>query len=75
MMRYLLIEDMLNGQLPLANFLAQVEARFMQREPSVHAMIPEEDRFARLHADAETVVLAYPDLITRPSLFGALVGV
>ncbi|MDQ3007957.1 MAG: amidase, partial [Chloroflexota bacterium] len=37
--------------------------------------IPEEDRFGRLHEDAETLVLSYPDLITRPSLFGALVGV
>jgi len=75
MMRYLLLEDMQNGQLPLSDFLAQVEARFLKREPAVLAMIPEEDRFARLHADAETLVLAYPDLITRPSLFGALVGV
>ena len=74
-MRYLLIEDMQSGQLPLPDFLAQVEARFMEREPAVLAFIPEENRFARLHQDANTLVLAYPDVITRPLLFGALVGV
>ena len=75
MMRYLLIEDMRSGQLLLPDFLAQVEVRFAEREPDVLAFIPEEERFTRLHDDAETLVLAYPDLIKRPSLFGALVGV
>jgi len=75
MMRYLSIEDMRSGQLRLTDFLAQVEARFMQREPAVLAMIPEEDRFTRLYDDADTLVLTYPDLIKRPALFGALVGV
>jgi len=75
MMRYSLIEDMRSGQLPPPDFLAQVEARFMEREPAILAFLPEEDRFTRLHADADTLVLSYPDLIKRPSLFGALVGV
>ena len=42
---------------------------------SVQAFIPEEDRFTRLYDDAETLALSYPDLIKRPLLFGALVGV
>src|SRR5215510_9470669 len=75
MMRYSLIEDMQYGQLLLPDFLAQVEARFIEREPAVLALLPEEDRFKRLYEDAETLVLAYPDLIKRPSLFGALAGV
>lgn len=74
-MQYLLIEDMRSGQLLLPDFLSQVEARFLEREPAVLALIPEEDRFTRLHEDADTLVLAYPDLIKRPVLFGALVGV
>jgi len=75
MMRYLLIEDMRSGQLLLPDFLSQVEARFLEREPAVLALLPEENRFTRLHDDADTLVLAYSDLIKRPVLFGALVGV
>ena len=75
MMEYYLIEDMRSGQLPLPDFLSQVEARFLEYEPNVLALIPEEDRFKRLHEDADTLVLTYPDLIKRPVLFGALVGV
>ena len=75
MMRYSLIEDLRAGQLTFPDFLAQVEARFQEREPKVLAFLPEEDRFARLHEDAETLVLSYPDLIQRPTLFGALAGV
>ena len=75
MMEYYLIEEMRSGELLLPDFLAQVEAKFLEREPAVLALIPEEDRFTRLHEDADTLVLAYPDLIKRPVLFGALVGV
>ena len=75
MMRYSLIEDMRSGHLLLPEFLAQIEARFMEREPAILALITEEGRFGRLYEDAETLVLSYPDLITRPILFGALVGV
>ena len=75
MMEYYLIEDMRSGQLLLPDFLSQVEARFLEREPNVLALLPEENRFTRLHDDADTLVLAYPDLIKRPVLFGALVGV
>lgn len=75
MMRYSLIEDLRAGQLTFPDFLVQAEARFLAREPEVLAFIPEEDRFARLHDDAETLVFSYPDLITRPILFGALAGV
>jgi len=74
-MDYYLIEDMRSGQLLLPDFLSQVEARFLEREPKVLALLPEENRFTRLHDDADTLVLAYPDLIKRPVLFGALVGV
>jgi Asp-tRNA(Asn)/Glu-tRNA(Gln) amidotransferase A subunit family amidase len=75
MMRYSLIEDMNSGHLLLPDFLAQVETRFLEREPAILALLPEEGRFGRLHEDADTLVLSYPDLINRPVLFGALVGV
>ena len=71
----LLIEDLRAGQLLLPEFLAQVEARFTQHEPSVRAFVPEEERFNRLYDEAEALILSYPDLIRRPLMFGALIGV
>src|SRR5215211_1188276 len=71
----LLVEELRSGQLLLPDFLAQVEARFTQAEPSILALIPDEKRFERLYAEAEDLVLAYPDLIKRPLMFGALLGV
>src|SRR5918996_2361814 len=70
-----LIEDLRAGELLLPDFLAQVEARFTQHEPSILALIPDEKRFDRLYDEAEALVLAYPDLIKRPLMFGALLGV
>src|SRR5688500_12212088 len=70
-----LVEELRSGQLLLPDFLAQVEARFTQAEPSILALIPDEKRFERLYAEAEDLVLAYPDLIKRPLMFGALLGV
>ncbi|HSJ89881.1 MAG TPA: amidase [Anaerolineales bacterium] len=75
MMRYSLIEELRSGQSLLPEYLAQVEARFREHEPSINAFLPEEERFTRLSDEAETLILAYPDLIKRPLLFGALVGV
>ena len=71
----ILIEDLRAGQLLFPDFLAQVEARFMQHEPSIQAFIPDEKRFDRLYEEGEALVLAYPDLIKRPLMFGALLGV
>ena len=70
-----LIEELRSGELLLPDFLAQVEARFTQQEPSILAFIPDEQRFDRLYKEAEAAVLAYPDLIKRPLMFGALLGV
>jgi Asp-tRNA(Asn)/Glu-tRNA(Gln) amidotransferase A subunit family amidase len=75
MIRRDLVEELRSGELLLPDFLAQVEARFLQNEPSVLALIPDEKRFDRLFEEAEALVLAYPDLIKRPLMFGALLGV
>src|SRR5829696_5515836 len=71
----LLVEELRSGQLLLPDFLAQVEARFVQHEPSIQACLADETRFDRLHDEAQALVLGYPDLIKRPLLFGALIGV
>lgn len=75
MIRRWLIEDLRAGQLLFPDFLAQVEARFTQHEPSILALLPDEKRFDRLYDEAEALVLAYQDLIKRPLMFGALLGV
>ncbi len=75
MIRRLLVEELRSGQLPLPEFLAQVEARFVQDEPSIQAFLPNEKRFDRLYEEAEALVLSDPDLTRRPLMFGALIGV
>ena len=75
MISRLLVEDLRAGQLLLPDFLAQIEARFSQHEPAILAFLPDEKRFDRLYDEAEALVLSYPDLIKRPLMFGALVGV
>ena len=70
-----MVEELRSGQMLLPDFLAQVEARFLQQEPSIQACLPDEKRFDRLYDEAEALVLGYPGLIKRPLLFGALIGV
>lgn len=74
-MNYQLIESLRSGELTLPENLTQVEARFGEHEPSILALVPEEDRFTRIKKDAEELILRHPDLINRPPLFGALMGV
>src|SRR5688572_12501673 len=70
-----LIEDLRAGRMLLPDFLAQVEARFIEDEPSILAFISEDARFTRLQKDADVLVLRHPDLIKRPLLFGAPAGI
>ena len=55
--------------------LEQLEERFAQREPALKAFLPEEDRFARLHREAEEALAAHPDPRSRSPLFGIPIGV
>src|SRR5829696_7702500 len=70
-----LIEALRSNELTLPEYLSQVEAQFTGREPAILALLPEENRFARLKTEADTLALGYPDLVNRPPLFGAFVGV
>src|SRR5689334_24161341 len=75
LIHHLLIEELRSGALKLPDFLSQVEALFIEHEPSILAFLPEEDRFKRVRSEADELVVHYPDLIKRPLLFGALAGV
>ncbi|MBC7877822.1 MAG: amidase [Anaerolineales bacterium] len=70
-----LMKSLRTGDLTLPEYLAQVEAHFNELEPSMLAFVPEENRFARLQKEADELVEKYTDIITRPPLFGMLIGV
>ena len=70
-----LIEDLRSGHILLQDFLAQVEARYNEREPSIQAFVPDEKRFERLYDEAQALELGYPDPVNRPLMFGAPLGV
>ena len=55
--------------------LDRLESLFRDREPSLQAFVPEEDRFERLHREADALLARYPDSKSRPALFGMPVGV
>lgn len=59
----------------LFNYLNNLETAFNLHEPEIQAFVPEENRFTRLHAEADALFLKFPDPDSRPKLFGLLVGV
>ncbi|MFL6293601.1 MAG: amidase [Thermoanaerobaculia bacterium] len=59
----------------LHDVLDRLESRFRDREPSLQAFVPEDDRFERLHREADELLARYPDPPARPALFGMPVGV
>lgn len=64
------------GEITASEYISQVENYFSSREPSVHAFLPEENRFERLRKEADDDLVArFPSPGTRPPLFGMMVGV
>jgi Asp-tRNA(Asn)/Glu-tRNA(Gln) amidotransferase A subunit family amidase len=70
-----LIRAFRSGELPITNYISQIESFFEKCEPSVLAFIPEENRFERLCKDAQGLSARFPDSKNRPPLFGMTVGV
>jgi Asp-tRNA(Asn)/Glu-tRNA(Gln) amidotransferase A subunit family amidase len=70
-----LAEKFRSDELLIANYFDQLEAHFIEREPSVLSFIPEEGRFERLRREAAELVERWPDSETRPPLFGVPIGV
>lgn len=75
MLDYQLVESLRTDELALPEYLAQVQAWFEEREPSVLAFVPEFNRFERLQKEAEALLSRFPNPENRPPLFGMLVGV
>jgi Asp-tRNA(Asn)/Glu-tRNA(Gln) amidotransferase A subunit family amidase len=63
------------GELPLPAYLDILLSRIAEREPAVHALLPEEDRAGRLHWQAAVLLERFPDPASRPPLFGVAVGI
>ena len=63
------------GRLSLTAYLTYLEDRFAEREPTLHAYMPEPGRFARLREQAAALEAQYPDPGARPPLYGVPVGV
>ncbi len=59
----------------LHDALDRLESHFRDREPSLQAFVPEEDRFERLHRDADELLARFSETEARPALFGMPVGV
>jgi Asp-tRNA(Asn)/Glu-tRNA(Gln) amidotransferase A subunit family amidase len=70
-----LAECLRSGELPLHEYVAQLERRFAEREPQVLAFVAEDGRFERLHRQAKELMARFPYPATRPALFGVPVGV
>jgi len=63
------------GNLPVTNYVSQIESFFERRELAVLAFTPEKNRFERLRREAEALVSSFPDPARRSPLFGMLTGV
>lgn len=50
-------------------------ARANEVEPAVRALLPEDGRRERLHAEIDAICARWPEAAARPSLFGVPVGV
>ena len=71
-----LVNSLTTGELDLFDYLDQLEAHFVAREPEVLAFVAEEgDHFQRLRQDAKQLLAMYPDPDKRPSLFGVPIAV
>jgi Asp-tRNA(Asn)/Glu-tRNA(Gln) amidotransferase A subunit family amidase len=64
-----------SSRLEPADYVEKMCARMAEIEPAVEAMLPEEDRLTRLHAEAVALADKYPDSDKRPPLYGLLVAV
>ncbi len=64
-----------SGSLDLLTYINDICNRIEAEEPHIQALLPEEDRRARLLADAQVLQQRYPDASNRPPLYGVPVGI
>ncbi len=64
-----------SGQLDLLTLVDDVCNRIDAHEPRIHALVPEPDRRARLLREAAALQKRFPDPVSRPPLYGILLGI
>ncbi|HEY6542254.1 MAG TPA: amidase [Ktedonobacteraceae bacterium] len=64
-----------SGDLDLLAYINDICDRIEAEEPHIQALLPEDDRRARLLADAQALQARYPDPASRPPLYGIQVGI
>jgi Asp-tRNA(Asn)/Glu-tRNA(Gln) amidotransferase A subunit family amidase len=64
-----------SGSRDLHEFIEQRCQRIDQVDGTIQSLLPEPERRARLHHEADALLSRFPDPSQRPPLFGALVGV
>lgn len=70
-----LLKQLRSGEMRIADYLDQLEARFVEMEPVIFSFVPEPRRWERVHAQAAELEVKWPDPANRPPLFGLPVGV
>lgn len=70
-----LVASLRSAELPLQDYIDQLESFFQEREPQVLAFVEEPGRFARLRREARALLERYPEPEMRPPLFGVAIGV
>ncbi|UCG23018.1 MAG: amidase [Chloroflexota bacterium] len=70
-----LVNALRSGELSLHDYLDELQVRFAEMEPKIHAFVPEDDRFDRLRYEAQALVEQYPKPLSRPPLFGLPFGI
>src|ERR1700676_3510238 len=64
-----------SGDLDLFAYINEMCDLIEAEEPQIQALLPEDDRRARLLADARALQASYPDPAVRPPLYGILTGI
>jgi Asp-tRNA(Asn)/Glu-tRNA(Gln) amidotransferase A subunit family amidase len=67
--------DLRGGGLNLHEYIDRLCDRIDDVNPTIQALLTEPDRRSRLRADADALIVGYPNPHDRPRLYGGLVGV
>src|SRR5579859_3700581 len=68
-------EALRSGDLDLLAYINEICDRIEAEEPYIQALLPEDERRARLLVDAQALRARYPDPASRPPLYGIPMGI
>ncbi len=74
-MNFSIAQSFRNNEISARDLVSSLQSLFDSREPDVLAFLPEPNRFERLQKDVEELTKRFPDVKSRPPLFGMTLGV